>query len=297
VLEIGVNNIPPITLGVLILCSVLHFDFIGIISPDVHQVCLIPSLLWSGRDWYRLLTAAVYHNDDMHLYYNMSSWLYKGRFLEKRIGTIRFLVMTVEFAIVTNLLFLVASYVMAHYFGNFNNMNACALGLSGVLFAFKVLMTAYATGPQFVMGIPVPSKYVYWAELLLIQMINPHVSFLGHLCGIVAGLLYVKGPLKPVVEVPTRILEDIVMGGNHVPAPNPRRFVEYQGPLNNGNNNNGFFFGNAAQVQNNNFYQPQGPAVANNYNNYDNGNNNNYGQIPGETPAQRAARLRNLGNY
>lgn len=69
-------------------------------------------------------------------------------------------------------------------------MNACALGLSGVLFAFKVLMTAYATGPQLyvyyrlygtgilttiiisVMGIPVPSKYVYWAELLLIQMVS-----------------------------------------------------------------------------------------------------------------------------
>jgi hypothetical protein len=119
------------------------------------------------------------------------------------------------------------------------------------------------------------------------------VSFLGHLCGIGAGLLYVKGPLKPVVEIPTKIVEDVLLG-YHVPAPNPGRFVEYQGPLNNDHNNNpvGNIFGGAPQIQNNNYYQPQGGQ---NHNAYYNNNDNN-AQFPGETPAQRAARLRNI-NY
>src|SRR5689334_12289551 len=37
--------------------------------------------------------------------------------------------------------------------------------------------------------IPVPSRHVYWAELLLISIISPNASFLGHLSGILAGLL------------------------------------------------------------------------------------------------------------
>ena len=37
--------------------------------------------------------------------------------------------------------------------------------------------------------IPVPSKHVYWAELLLISIISPNASFMGHLSGIIAGLL------------------------------------------------------------------------------------------------------------
>jgi len=112
---------------------------------------------------------------------------------------------------------------------------------------------------------------------------------LGHLCGIGAGLLYVKGPLKPLVEIPTRLLENIVTGGNHVPAPNPQRFVAYQGPL---DNNNGHFVGNAAPAPR--YYHPYGAQIPNN--NY-HGNNYNDDQFFGETPAQRAARLRNLRNY
>ena len=43
------------------------------------------------------------------------------------------------------------------------------------------------------MGIAVPLKYAAWLELVLISLITPNASFLGHLCGILAGLLYVHG--------------------------------------------------------------------------------------------------------
>ena len=42
------------------------------------------------------------------------------------------------------------------------------------------------------MGIPVPVKYLCWAELVVASLINPKASFLGHLTGIAAGFIHIK---------------------------------------------------------------------------------------------------------
>lgn len=41
------------------------------------------------------------------------------------------------------------------------------------------------------MGRCLPAQYVCWAELAYIQLLTPRASFLGHLGGILAGLLHV----------------------------------------------------------------------------------------------------------
>ena len=56
----------------------------------------------------------------------------------------------------------------------------------------KVVLHSQSDDYTYVQGIPVPSKYAAWAELILIQMFVPDVSFLGHLGGILAGLLYLR---------------------------------------------------------------------------------------------------------
>jgi len=50
-----------------------------------------------------------------------------------------------------------------------------------VTFALKVLTTHYTPeGLHYILGfIPVPSKYIYWFELGLIQLIYPKASFTG----------------------------------------------------------------------------------------------------------------------
>ena len=42
------------------------------------------------------------------------------------------------------------------------------------------------------MGIPIPVKYLCWAELVVASLINPKASFLGHLTGIAAGFIHIK---------------------------------------------------------------------------------------------------------
>lgn len=83
-----------------------------------------------------------------------------------------------------------------------------AVGFSGVLFGMKVVLNAQSDNYTYVHGMILPARYAAWAELFLIQMLVPNVSFLGHLGGILAGLIYlqIKGfnsgsdPLSSVIR-------------------------------------------------------------------------------------------------
>nr|XP_019704350.1 rhomboid-like protein 14, mitochondrial isoform X2 [Elaeis guineensis] len=67
-----------------------------------------------------------------------------------------------------------------------------AVGFSGVLFAMKVVLNAQSDDYAYVHGMIIPARHAAWAELILIQLFVPGVSFLGHLGGILAGLLYLR---------------------------------------------------------------------------------------------------------
>lgn len=45
-----------------------------------------------------------------------------------------------------------------------------------------------------VMGFRIHTRFAAWLELVLISVLVPNASFLGHLCGILAGILYVEVP-------------------------------------------------------------------------------------------------------
>jgi len=72
-------------------------------------------------------------------------------------------------------------------------MNTCAVGYSAVLFAYKVVLNYNSPRLTRMWGFDVPLKHACWAELVLISLITPNASFVGHLCGIIAGLLYIHG--------------------------------------------------------------------------------------------------------
>uniref|UniRef100_A0A0N5BHI2 Rhomboid domain-containing protein n=1 Tax=Strongyloides papillosus TaxID=174720 RepID=A0A0N5BHI2_STREA len=64
---------------------------------------------------------------------------------------------------------------------------------------------------QFFMGIPVPGKYSCWAELIAIQMVTPNASFVGHLSGIIVGLIYMEtGILRKIVSTIEMFLSGVL---------------------------------------------------------------------------------------
>ena len=77
-------------------------------------------------------------------------------------------------------------------FTEYNFDFLCAVGLSGVLFTLLYIscnFKKYAELNVFFFGIlPVKSKYCPFTYLMLIQVVSPNSSFIGHLSGILAGV-------------------------------------------------------------------------------------------------------------
>ncbi|XP_043558796.1 rhomboid-related protein 4 [Chiloscyllium plagiosum] len=198
IIQVGFGNIPPIT---LITMALNVYLFLSPIKP-LLDVCISVHETWNRKDWKRLFYSPFHHADDWHLYFNMVSMLYKGIKLEPRIGTRWFAYMLSVFSIVIGVVYLVLEKLLEELMEDHSYKMQCAVGFSGVLFALKVVNNHYNPGSiSYVLGFPVQGQYACWAELIAIHLIAPGSSFVGHLSGILVGLLYTKGPLKNLMEV------------------------------------------------------------------------------------------------
>ncbi|XP_054454273.1 rhomboid-related protein 4 [Anoplopoma fimbria] len=193
VFQMGVDNIPPVTLAVLGLNVYLYL----FPAAPLMQACVSVQQAYWFKDWRRLLLSPLHHADDWHLYFNMLSFLWKGTKLERRLGGPWFLYLLSVFSLLTGVVYLVLEAMLTEFTQDQSYSMACAVGFSGVLFALKVLSNHYHPGGvTYVMGFPVSNSYVSWVELVLIHVTSPGTSFVGHLAGILVGLLYTAGPLK-----------------------------------------------------------------------------------------------------
>ncbi|KAA0702213.1 Rhomboid-related protein 4 [Triplophysa tibetana] len=201
VFRLGLDNIPPVTLATLGLNVYL---FIFPLKP-LLQTCLSVREAYWYRDWYRLLLSPFHHVDDMHLYFNMASLLWKGINLERKLGGPWFAYLLSVFSVLTGLAYLLLEVGLTHVTKDSSYSLQCAVGFSGVLFGLKVVNNHYHPGSTaYIMGLPVSSRYACWVELILIHIMNPGTSFVGHLAGILVGLLYTKGPLKCLMKTCAR---------------------------------------------------------------------------------------------
>ena len=68
-----------------------------------------------------------------------------------------------------------------------------------------------------------PTRYAVWIELLIIHILVPRSSFVGHLAGILVGLAYVSGPLEVVVDALDSILGGVLSIFGFSSEPSNRR--------------------------------------------------------------------------
>ncbi|XP_067851207.1 rhomboid-related protein 4 isoform X2 [Heptranchias perlo] len=196
--QVGFDNIPPVT---LITMALNVFLFLSPMKP-LLGVCISVHETWNRQDWKRLFYSPFHHADDSHLYFNMVSLLYKGIQLEQRLGNRWFAYMLSVFSVMTGVVYLVLEMLLTELMNDHSYKVQCAVGFSGVLFALKVVNNYYNPGGiSYVLGFPVWKQYACWAELVAIHLIAPGSSFVGHLSGILVGLLYTKGPLRNLMKV------------------------------------------------------------------------------------------------
>lgn len=88
----------------------------------------------------RFFLSAFVHGDDMHLYYNMASFLIKGVSLELKIGWQAFGRLLAFSVVASQSLVFLLSWLLMKVFDVAGPMNTCTIGFSGVLFALKYVL-------------------------------------------------------------------------------------------------------------------------------------------------------------
>ena len=210
--NVGFDRIPPVTLAAIALQVCI---FLGVFVPPGfhHPTCISVESILYYEDYRLLIVSALVHASDFHLYYNMVSLISKGMDVEKRVGSIRYAIMLLLFTITTSCVYVALAKIAADQFDR-SYLRQCALGFSGVLFALKVVSNSnYSNRRVWMHGFLVPAGVSFWIELVLIQLIVPNSSFIGHLAGILTGLLYTQGPLKFFIDV---VMSLIPMPQTHI---------------------------------------------------------------------------------
>lgn len=177
---------PPITLVLIGVQSAIHL----FLNLPFSIYGMNPRMIWERSEFMRLITGQLLHADDYHLYYNMASFLYKGVKLETSRRDFGILVCVlllgtgIIHTILAFMLYATHLYDEAYF--------TTAVGFSGVIFALKTVLNFNSPTMSRVFGISLPTKHAAWLELVIASFLNPNASFLGHLSGILAGMIWLE---------------------------------------------------------------------------------------------------------
>ncbi|WAR27708.1 RHBL4-like protein [Mya arenaria] len=153
-MNFGFDKIPPVTLISIIgqVAIFLGFGDLDRWFGSVRDVCISTHLVVSQRQWSRLLLGTLVHASDMHLQHAGEE--VPESLLCLHVGCVHI-------------------SIQRPVSGSQLADGHC------VIFALKVLTVHYSPrGLHYALGfIPVPSRYIYWLELGLIQIIYPNASF------------------------------------------------------------------------------------------------------------------------
>ncbi|XP_031397787.1 rhomboid-like protein 14, mitochondrial [Punica granatum] len=186
---------PPVTAGLLAANTLIYLrpGALDALLPSMDEVFFNAHLILEYKDLKRFFLSPFCHLGEPHLVYNMLSLLWKGTQLESMMGSAEFASMVAALLAMSQGMTLLLSKSLCVFFdSNKAYYSEYSVGFSGILFAMKVVLNAYSDEMTYVHGLLVPARYAAWAELILIQMFVPGVSFIGHLGGILAGILYLR---------------------------------------------------------------------------------------------------------
>ena len=132
----------------------------------------------------------------MHIMMNMMVLLSTGKWLEKQFGSVTFGTLSIFFLFIIGPLQIPLAILLETITMNkigLLSTNQCGVGYSGVLFAYFMLYLNMIPNERVMFcGFQVKKWVVPFLELLMLSIFL-HASFIGHLSGIIVGLLYITG--------------------------------------------------------------------------------------------------------
>jgi membrane associated rhomboid family serine protease len=138
------NAIPFLTSSVVVVCGVIYLICLLTGYDTFYEVCFLPSAIISRFQVYRFYTAIIFHGSLLHVLFNMMALVPMGSELERIMGSVRLLYLTVLLATTNAVLhLLIASLAGYNPFYQYDHlMNECAIGFSGILFSMIVIETS-----------------------------------------------------------------------------------------------------------------------------------------------------------
>ena len=181
------QNIQPVT-TVLVLGMVLIFIYQCVRKVQPDQFAFVYDAVVEGGEWWRCLTAAFSHLGIFHILMNMVSlWLMS--YLEAALGSLLYLQYTVVLVLGTAACQVLAGWSLLRCRPQWLGLTNGA-GYSGVLFGWLMLYAMRdPRGSTSIFGLPVYNLLLPFVYLFGTQLLIRRVSFIGHLSGIVIGLL------------------------------------------------------------------------------------------------------------
>ena len=195
-------NEPEIYNPKITFCFIL-FLFINIIgyihsffkSYDIKNYSLILWPLLRKKQYYRILSNHFYHHGLFDLLTNMFGTYHITQYLEKEIGSIYTLIISIHSIILTSIFYLTSIFFLKFLLrlSVYNFFEQC--GFSSIF--FTLYFSYFLLGKNYnrninLLFVVIRGLYSTYLLMLLIQVITPNASLIGNLCGTLSAFLMFK---------------------------------------------------------------------------------------------------------
>jgi len=186
-----VGKVPPITLFIIVFCVLIH-ALVFLFDVDLYEFTMNPRALFYLNEWFRMFSSAFLHASLMHIAMNMMSVAAIGAALEQSIGSLTLVFLILWGIVLSGVLFSGISWVVWKITDDPSWMVQNAVGFSGIIFTLAVVESYRSLTPtRSIFGfVQVPTRIYPWALMIVLQVMVPQISFMGHFSGLLVGVFY-----------------------------------------------------------------------------------------------------------
>ena len=180
-----VRSLPVATAGTIGLCCSVYVSQM-VLDANVRLFTMCPRLVLHLHEYCRIVTSCFFHGSLMHIGMNMMSTAAISTMVERRLGTVAYVLTVLWSVVLTGILYVGIALTGQALMAKDDLMYSHSLGFSGIMFHLLVLESNLTPNAQrSVFGFAnVPSQAYPLVMLVVMQFIMPNISFLGHLAGI-----------------------------------------------------------------------------------------------------------------
>jgi membrane associated rhomboid family serine protease len=171
----------PITALTIVVNAVICY-LLNSRDVPVSSVATSSNAVIVEHEYWRIVTSAFSHYEIFHIAANIGSSWASGA-LEVEVKSPQFLIYIVILTLSSGLL----DSLIRHFFLP-NTTDTFSLGYSGVVCGLMAVMSTYRSYLN-LFGLQIPWSFMPFANIILIQILIPRVSFIGHLSGVLVGFL------------------------------------------------------------------------------------------------------------